>query len=182
MIIALRRQINKDSYPVNSVTNTKFFFSNNWSQKIDAVGLVQAIRNEGEGYLLRLVNDCLYRPVDPENGLRVKNPFDGLNGNGTGGTTQAIINLANPHNTLFSVSFNYYKSFLSYRRPETRMQQLWEILIFFKWYIFMAINMIVAYPAIRVMQKQFPTEGEKFKNWYATSPIYQQSECDVIVK
>lgn len=182
MVSVLQGKVNNGSCTVNLGRNNRSFFLNKWPQKINEVGLLQAIRNSGEGYLLSLVNDSLYRPVERENGLRVKNPFDGLNGNGTGGTTQAITNLANPQNTLFSVSFNYYRSFQSYRRPETRMQQFLEILTFFKWYIFMAINMIVAYPAIRTMQKQFPTQGEKFKNWYATSLIYQQSECDVVVK
>jgi len=154
----------------------------NFSNKVAEVGFLQAIRNSGEGYILALVHNNLYRPVDPATGLRVKNPFDGCNGNGTGGTTKARINLmAEPKNTLLSVSLDY-KSFRSYRRPETHIEQFLEPLVFFKWYLFVAIGMTIAYPAIRTIEKEFPQQGEQLKNWYAITPIYQQSECDVVVK
>jgi hypothetical protein len=182
-MVSLRQSNPTKMVTLDSGINDLLQFPTNLSNKVAEVGFLQAIRNSGEGYLLALVQDNLYRPVNPATGLRVKNPFDGCNGNGTGGTTKARINLmSDPNNTLWSVSFGYYKSFLSYRRPETKVKQFLEPLVFFKWYLFVAIGMTIAYPAIRTIEKEFPQQGEKLKTWYASTPIYQQSECDVVVK
>lgn len=160
----------KEFIPFNHFTN--------FSKK---VGFLQALRNSGEGYLLTIVHNHLYRPVNPTNGERVKNPFDGRNGNGTGGTTKARMNLMSvPKKTLWSVSFDYYKNLVSYRCPETPIQHFLEPLMFFKWYLFVAFNMIVAYPAIRAIETEFPKQGEKLKNWYPTTYLYEEAECDIV--
>ncbi|MEZ2229114.1 MAG: hypothetical protein ACBR50_22920 [Microcoleus sp.] len=182
-MVSLRQSNPKKMVTLYSGMNDLLQSPTNFSNKVAEVGLLQAIRNSAEGYLLTLVHDRLYRPIDRATGLRVKNPFDGCNGNGTGGTTKARINLMiDPKNTLWSVSFDYYKSFLSYRRPETHIEHFLEPLVFFKWYFFVALGMTIAYPAIRTIEKEFPQQGEKLKIWYASTPIYQQSECDVVVK
>lgn len=113
--------------------------------------------------------------------MRAKNPFDGRNGNGIGGTTKARINLmCDPKNTLWSVSFDYYKNLISYRCPETPIEQLLEPLMFIKWYLFVAFNMIIAYPAIRAIETGFPKQGEKLKNWYPTTYLYEEAQCDIV--
>ena len=163
----------KEFVPFNSLTN--------FSKKVAKVGHLQAVRNSGEGYLLTIVHNHLYRPVNPTNGERVKNPFDGRNGNGTGGTTKARMNLmSDPKNTLWSVSFDYYKNLLSYRCPATPMEHFLEPLMFIKWYLFVAFNMTVAYPAIRAIETEFPKQGEKLVSWYVTTYPYEEAECDIV--
>ncbi len=183
MIISFETQSNKrDNFLLDWTTGDWQKSSTHWLKKVAEVGLLQAIQNTGEAYLLALVYNHFYRPIEPTTGLRVKNPFDGLKGNGTGGTTKAKINLiSDPKSTLWSVSFNYYKSLRSYRCPESKTEQILEPLIFLKWYFFVAISMIIAYPTIRFMERKFPKQGEKSKNWYASTPMYNTSECDVIV-
>ncbi|NET29096.1 hypothetical protein [Okeania sp. SIO1I7] len=158
-----------------------FNYFTNLSKKVAKVGFLQAVRNSGEGYFLTIVHNHIYRPVESATGVRARNPFDGRNGNGTGGTTKARINLmSDTKNTLWSVSFDYYKNLVSYSFPETHIQHFLEPLMFFKWYLFVAFNMIIAYPTIRAIETEFPKQGEKLKNWYATTYFYEEAECDIV--
>lgn len=149
-------------------------------KKVSQVGLLQTVRHSGESLALRLAHDFVYRPVALTTGQRLSNPLDGHKGHGTGCTTQTRINLeADSRNTLYSVSTALFKSLDSYTHPQNRIDYFLEMLAFWKWYLIIAINSLVATPLIRTMQRHYPKLGNQIKTWYASTPLCEEIDCSV---